>query len=64
MTKAKHKPKFYMRQSWNNPDWFAICWASNNILVCECPNQQITLLLLNYLNGLSYAQLPSKKPKQ
>ncbi len=48
----KKKPRYYLRQSWNYDDWWAICQKKNNVMVCECTDKSIAELILEYLNAL------------
>jgi hypothetical protein len=63
MGRGPRKPKFYLRKSFNYKEWFCICQTSNNVMVCECPNERIAVLILDYLNGLSYNQTGRIKTK-
>jgi len=51
-TRKPKKDKYYLRTSWNWPDWYAICQVNNNVMVCECTDLRIAELILEYLNSL------------
>ncbi len=57
------KAKYYLRKSWNNPNWFMICQTANNVIVCDCPEKKVGELILNYLNSLPLRVLGHIKQK-
>ena len=46
------KAKYYLRKSWNWPDWYATCQVKNNVMVGEFSDLNIAELCLEYLNAL------------
>lgn len=46
------KPRYYLRASFNYPEWWVICQIANNVMVCECPEKQVAELILDFLNDI------------
>lgn len=59
----ERKPKYYLRASFNYSGWWCICQVSNNVVVCECSEEEIAGLLLDYLNSLPRGLMARVKAK-
>lgn len=57
------KPKYYLRESYNQPEWLVICQGSNNVVIAEVANQVLADLFLEFLNELPGRRQPKVKEK-
>lgn len=57
------KPKYYIRASYNHPEWLLVCQSSNNVVLAEVANQVIADLFLEFLNELPGKRQPHLKKK-
>lgn len=52
MWRRAKKPRYYLRQSFNYPEWWCICQIVNNVMICECPERPVAELILDFLNDI------------
>ena len=46
------RPRYYVRPSFNNREWWMVCQVVNNVVVADCPEQKVAELITSILNDL------------
>lgn len=57
------KPKYYVTNSWVNPEWFIVAQISNNMTIAHIQDQATAELFTDFLNELPGKSQPKRKRK-
>lgn len=53
--------RYYVRESFNWPEWTIICQKKNNVVVCESPEWEMAMVIFEQLEALPAAKVPFVK---